>query len=91
MDYCLGRNQNKNKFGHIALGAAIGGMLGVIAGMLMKDKISCEKIKNTSAKLARDASDALCKAKKIIIHKTSSCYNKKPKKEIIELFTDEES
>ena len=74
----------------MALGAAIGGMLGLIAGMVIKDKKACEKIKNTSAKLVKDASDALCEAKKIIINKANSCC-KKPKKEIIELFTDEES
>lgn len=91
IDCCLGRNQKKDKFCHIALGAAIGGAFGLVAGMLMKDKNACLKIKNTSAKLAKNASDALCEAKKIIIHKAHSCCNKHPKKEVIELFTDDES
>ncbi|MBP5427029.1 MAG: YtxH domain-containing protein [Clostridiales bacterium] len=90
MDYCLGRNQKKDTFKHIALGAAIGSMVGIVAGMLIKDKNTCQKIKNSSIKLAKDASNAICEAKKIIIHKASNCCSKKPKKEIIELYTDDE-
>jgi len=90
MDYCLGKNQKKQKFYHVALGATIGGMLGIALGMIMKDKKTCEKIKNTSVKLAKDASNALCTAKKIIIHKANNCSCKKPNNTIVELFTDEE-
>lgn len=90
MDYCLGKTQKKQKFCHVALGAAIGSMIGVALGMIIKDKKACQKIKNTSIKLAKDAGNALCEAKKIIIHKAANCSCKKPNKEIVELFTEEE-
>ena len=86
MKYCLRESLKKERLKIAAIGATLGALLGVSAGVLMSDKEKREKIKDGSVKLAKKAGEIAREAKKIIIKTHRGCCKNK---KIVEIYPDE--
>lgn len=85
------KTQKKERLKGAAVGAAVGTAVGVVAGFLMGDEEKRTKIKDGTKKVAKEAGKLACEAKKIVIDKASQyCDGKKYKREILEVYPDEE-
>lgn len=86
MKYCLRESLKKERLKIAALGMAVGAVLGVSAGVLMKDKEKRQKIKEGSMRIAKKAGELADEAKKIIIKTHDGCCKKK---KIVEVYPDD--
>ena len=83
--------QKKERLKGVAVGATVGAVVGVVAGCLLNDDEKREKIKQGTKKVAKEAEKLACEAKKIVINKASHCCDgKRYKREILEVYPDEE-
>lgn len=86
MKYCLRESLKKERLKIAAVGATLGALLGVSAGVLMSDSEKRQKIKDGSVRLAKKACEMADEAKKIIIKKSNGCCKNK---KIIEVYPDD--